>query len=707
MNARWGEKKGKRTWIFVPEEKLFLFRLALVAATCSIILLAMHSLPRYLYLVLPPDIFLTLHSMLEIMSIVVSFAVFAAGWHGHRQTRSKQDLLVAYIFLIVGTLDLAHTLSYKGMPPFITPNTSSKAATYWLAARMSGSVMIFMAAFASPSPPRFWLRPTIALPLCVTFIVAVVTIVSLNPAWLPVMVDENGLTPIKIVLEWLVIVFYVCGIGVFALSRKWPQEAARLLQTALLFGIFSEIAFTQYHNVYDSFNLLGHIFKVVSYYYVWRALFVVSFYRPYQELLVAKNNLFELAMRNEELYKEAQKHLEEIQQSFSMVGAALASSLKLEETIDLIVRLACEILHSDHAAVGLRHENPETMKVLAQRGVEFPSEIPIERSAASEAFENLQPIVVDDLRRVPRFYREEHKSAGLRSMVIAPIVHQNDILGAISVYSPKVGVFGQREADILLSFAQQAAVAIKNAVAYQREHKIADTLQSSLMSHNVPDIDGFRISRIYMPASSESAVGGDFYDLFLLSDDKLAVVIGDVSGKGLTAAVHTAMTKHTVRAYALEDGEPSRVLSRLCDAMHVLTPDTMFITLCYGVLDIRARTLAYSSAGHEPPIIVRAGEADIINLQATGPALGIGICYEYSEGTVELGSGDVLLFFTDGLTEARRHGKLFGAEGIARVVREKLHLPPDQLSQEVVRSAAAFAGGELNDDIALLLIKVE
>jgi sigma-B regulation protein RsbU (phosphoserine phosphatase) len=180
-----------------------------------------------------------------------------------------------------------------------------------------------------------------------------------------------------------------------------------------------------------------------------------------------------------------------------------------------------------------------------------------------------------------------------------------------------------------------------------------------------------------------------------------------VSGKGLTAAVHTAMATHTMRAYALEDSEPSSVLSRMCDAMQVLTPETLFVTLIYGVLDTAKRKFTYASAGHDPPILVRAGHADILDLEATGPALGIGVCFEYAQGEVELIAGDVLVFYTDGLTEARLGGEMFGVEGIERVVREKADLPLDELSQRIIHAASEFAGGDLRDDIALLVIRAE
>ncbi len=238
------------------------------------------------------------------------------------------------------------------------------------------------------------------------------------------------------------------------------------------------------------------------------------------------------------------------------------------------------------------------------------------------------------------------------------------------------------------------ALALENARLYTHERRVADMLSSAFLT-DIPDtLPGLSLASNYRAGLEESRVGGDYYDAFPLPDGRVALVIGDVSGKGLNAAVQTATVKYSLRAFATEAGAPGLVLTRL---NRMLCSDSSglgdhFVTLFYGLFDPVTGRLAYASAGHETMIIKRsAGGADLLG--ATGPILGIAD-HTYEQASAQLAAGDALILYTDGLTEARAVGS-----------REMLEL--DRVA-ELVQSCArrgrawcafrpAGAGGSLVD----------
>ncbi len=216
---------------------------------------------------------------------------------------------------------------------------------------------------------------------------------------------------------------------------------------------------------------------------------------------------------------------------------------------------------------------------------------------------------------------------------------------------------------------------------------------------------GYRIAADYKPALREAEVGGDFYDVFELSDGRLALVMGDVSGKGLPAAVHTAMAKYMLRAYAHEDPEPGHVLERLNRVMCDCTPDEVFITVFYGVLDPGTRVLTYANGGHDEPLLQSRSPGGSIALDVTGRAIGAfpGSCY--SQRTLELAPGDVLLIYTDGITDARNEGRFFGRDGLSEVLAANAEGSEEFIVGAVLAAASDVAAGQLHDDAAVVVVK--
>lgn len=216
--------------------------------------------------------------------------------------------------------------------------------------------------------------------------------------------------------------------------------------------------------------------------------------------------------------------------------------------------------------------------------------------------------------------------------------------------------------------ARRPSIATQHA--YDRERRIAETLQGSLLTPVPKDFPGYHIDTVYQAALDEARVGGDFYDVFRLDENRIAVVIGDVSGKGLQAAVEVAMAKYSVRTHAYEQISPSRVLEHANRALsHDLAPDR-FVTLFLGVLDSSTKVLTYANAGHTPPLLRRASDGSLEELRPTGMLLGTMPDATYAEHGLRLEPDDALLLCTDGVTEARCGGAMLEAEGLAAMFAE-------------------------------------
>jgi serine phosphatase RsbU (regulator of sigma subunit) len=220
----------------------------------------------------------------------------------------------------------------------------------------------------------------------------------------------------------------------------------------------------------------------------------------------------------------------------------------------------------------------------------------------------------------------------------------------------------------------------------------------------MPEVAGLELGHDYRPARQRERVGGDFYDVVPLSADRLAFAIGDVSGKGLEAALYTAMAKNMWRAFLAEDSAPGPLMERLNSALLRYMDTDYFVTMVIGVLDRRTGALQYAIAGHPSPLVRRGGDG-CEPLEGGGMVLGAlpGLRYE-TEETI-LGVGDLLLLYTDGMSELRRDGEMLEVEGMRAWLSDCPADVPQELVQALYARAQEWSRGALHDDIALLALR--
>jgi sigma-B regulation protein RsbU (phosphoserine phosphatase) len=216
-------------------------------------------------------------------------------------------------------------------------------------------------------------------------------------------------------------------------------------------------------------------------------------------------------------------------------------------------------------------------------------------------------------------------------------------------------------------------------------------------------IQGLDIAVRYVPAEDAARVGGDLYDVFLLDDDHLALVIGDVSGHGLKAASFMAMTAYMIKGFLMHGMSPGEALQETNSALSRNNPEMSFVTAFVSILDVRTHDLLYANAGHHMPVVIRSGACRLIESQPALP-LAIDEDAEFATLSAQLTETSGLLFYTDGVIEARQRGELFGEERLCNLCGRMIGKPSQRMLDTIVQEVRALSG-IFQDDIALLAVK--
>jgi sigma-B regulation protein RsbU (phosphoserine phosphatase) len=263
------------------------------------------------------------------------------------------------------------------------------------------------------------------------------------------------------------------------------------------------------------------------------------------------------------------------------------------------------------------------------------------------------------------------------------------------------------DASERLAYERELVAARRRAEESEtRARVLAETLQRSFLPPDIVAVPGLDVGGAYRPAGDGSEVGGDFYDVFRTSRETWGIVLGDVCGKGASAAVVTALARYTVRAEALHVSSPAAVLAGLHKALVSYYPDTL-LTVLFLLLDQvpEGHRLRVATGGHPLPLCRRA-DGRIETLGHPGSFLGMAETAEISEFATLLRPGDMVVLYTDGVSEARQGGSFFGEAGIAEVAGASAGRPAQAVADAVVAAALAFQHGPARDDIAVVVVKV-
>ena len=297
-----------------------------------------------------------------------------------------------------------------------------------------------------------------------------------------------------------------------------------------------------------------------------------------------------------------------------------------------------------------------------------------------------------------------------RSLMSVPLLARGRTLGAMTLVSSRPDRRYDDE-DLLLAenLAYRCALAVDNARLYRDRSEIARTLQRSLLPPHLPEIPGVELGAEYLPAGEANEVGGDFYDVINTVEDGWICAIGDVRGKGAEAAAVTALARYTIRAVTMSNDLPSAILSGLNEAMVRQLPEDRFCTAACARLepldDDPGVGVDVSRAGHPPPLVVRA-DGTVEEISCPGRALGVFPDAELGDTHMRLMPGETMVFYTDGVTEARSpDGSFFGEERLRRFVAVHADEHAADLAAELKSAVLKFQEGYARDDLALLVIR--
>ncbi|HEX2258360.1 MAG TPA: SpoIIE family protein phosphatase [Actinomycetota bacterium] len=392
----------------------------------------------------------------------------------------------------------------------------------------------------------------------------------------------------------------------------------------------------------------------------------------------------------------AQEHLRRVQTVTDAALAHLTVETLLEE---LLIRIR-ELLRADTAAVLLLDEKHGELVATAAKGIEEEVEqgirLPVGGGFAGKIAASGKPVVLEEVDH-ERVLNPLLLKRGIRSMLGVPLIVSGSTIGVLHVGTLQPRKFTPEDIELLQLVADRVALAIN----LRRDHDqrlIAGRLQRSLLPDRLPKVEGIEIAGHYHPADA-GMVGGDWYDVFALKSNSLCVVVGDIAGRGISAAIEMARLRNAVRAIALLEEAPSVVLSRLNEFLLHFDSEVV-ATMVVGVVDANG-TLRYANAGHLPPLVLnRHGQASIVDEPAE-PPIGAFDSSSYRERTLALEPESTLILYTDGLVERRGRSLEEGLEALRRAA-ESPWTNLGMLCARLLESDQTEPG--LADDIALLAL---
>jgi serine phosphatase RsbU (regulator of sigma subunit)/PAS domain-containing protein len=403
----------------------------------------------------------------------------------------------------------------------------------------------------------------------------------------------------------------------------------------------------------------------------------------------------------------------------------LSASLDVDETLARLATLAvprlgdwCSIDLLEHGRIrnaGVAHVDPDKVRLARDLQRRFPPDpaaptgsAAVIRTGRSDYLREISDELLDAVIPDPELL-EIIRALGLRSSVVAPLTARGRTFGARSVIAAESGrLFSEDDRALVEDLAHRAALAIDNARLYRDQRKIAQTLQQGLLPTRLPELPGVAVAAVYRPAGEGADVGGDFYDLWEVPDGSFGVAVGDVCGKGAEAAALTALTRHTLRTASMHEPTPTRVLRVLNRAILQRDGSGRFCTVAYawGQRVEDGFRVTICCGGHPLPCVLRA-DGRVERVGATGTLLGIHEDVELHDRQVELAVGDTLVLWTDGVSERRGGGELFGEARLEQLLEAQRGSSAAEIVAAIERAVVDFAPGLPQDDIAVVAVRAE
>jgi phosphoserine phosphatase RsbU/P len=397
------------------------------------------------------------------------------------------------------------------------------------------------------------------------------------------------------------------------------------------------------------------------------------------------------------------------------IARELTSILNLDELLkrigELLSRLIdyqmFSILLLDAAGEKLQHR----FSLRFQENIQLKHDIALGRGVVGYAAQHKQAVLVPDVREDSRYISGNPET---RSELAVPLIYKDKVIGVLDLEHTRRGFFSDDHKRTVTTLAAQVAIAIENARLYEqiarqekrleRDLALARELQIRLLPQSQPELANLEVAAQFLPAR---AIGGDLYDFVNYSLSRTAIVVGDVSGKGAPAAIYAALVSGILRSHAPIEPDPAEMLSAVNFSLGERRIDGQFVSLIYAVWDDPNRTLQVANSGLPRPLYCHDGKIEVI--EATGLPLGLFDDAEYDEFAFQAKPGDMFVFFSDGILDARNQaGDMFGRQRVEHIVAKCAEVSAECVVDSLFKAVAEYAAGvETFDDQTVVAIRVK
>jgi len=439
---------------------------------------------------------------------------------------------------------------------------------------------------------------------------------------------------------------------------------------------------------------------------------IVAFYLDLTERRRGERERDILLAREREARREAELAAGRMAR-LQKITAALSAAISADEVAQLVVEQAVEALGAAAGVVVLR--DGEELELRRHVGYESAVTEPWGRFGVdapvplAEAVRSGEIVTVESVEAWEARYSAS--VAGVRqfeALAAVPFLFHGESLGAMGVSFSRPHAFTAEDRSFMLALGRQCGQALERARLYEERAYVARTLQEGLLPDELATVPGAEVAVRYHSISDGGKVGGDFYDLFDVAEDRWLLAIGDVCGKGTAAAVLTGLARHTIRAIAMRDAAPQDVLGFLNEAMRRQVVEGSYCTVGCATITPREHggfSACLASGGHLNPLLIRPGEP-VREVEVPGTLLGFVPHLELEPVAFDLEPGDALVFYTDGITDARDEGERFGDERLWAALEEARRGSADDIAEAVDEAVRRHQPHSPKDDRAVMVLKV-
>ena len=397
------------------------------------------------------------------------------------------------------------------------------------------------------------------------------------------------------------------------------------------------------------------------------------------------------------------------------IARELTSILNVDELLKRIAELLSRLIDYQMFSILLLDTRGEKLQhrfsLRFQENIQLKHDITLGQGVVGYAVQHREAVLVPDVNKDSRYIRLNPET---RSELAVPLIYKDKVIGVLDLEHTRRGFFTDDHKRTVTTLAAQVAIALENARLYEeiarqekrleRDLALARELQFRLLPHSLPKLPNLELAAKFIPAR---AIGGDLYDFVNYSQERMGMVIGDVSGKGAPAAIYAALVSGILRSHAPIEPGPAEMLRAVNFSLGERRIEGQFVSLIYAVWDDEQRSLQVANSGLPRPLYCHDGKIEVI--EATGLPLGLFDDAEYDEFTFKAKPGDMFVFFSDGILDARnRAGDMFGRSRVEAIVAGCAEISADCVVKSLFKAATEHAGGEeAFDDETVVAIKVK